>query len=218
MVLNDERKDVNIYEMIKMIHYPEMNRLLNLKLQEYKNGEFKKCIDEYDQKKEYYCKSLCRDTWDQEQKSGKKIYPPLYWFELTKYKENDWSMTIIDPWPPKYMPYYAILPTDIISRMTEALIDQNKLITWNAAYSKSMNKKVDVKFVRFATNHIIGSVRENFNGFSEEEAEKKVTYEGNLDMTYKLFFLLLERHPDLVNTFVKEFVAKALPVIKKREG
>ncbi|NIM11578.1 MAG: hypothetical protein GTO45_05745 [Candidatus Aminicenantes bacterium] len=215
----DETNDVNLYTLIELVKIPEFNRYLRLKVDDVKNGTLNKYAVEYKKKEDKYNEELFIRIRDQQEEAGEEEYPPLYWFELTRFRLWDWGITILSPWPPPYEPYYNVVPRDIIRRITASFpVDPDMVITIKALQSKEVDKKVDLQFVRLSSNHIVGTVRENLDDWQEVFNGDRDVLEKDLDAAFRLFFYYLHKYPDLNKEFMQRYIKKMIPKLKEMEA
>ncbi|NIM11577.1 MAG: hypothetical protein GTO45_05740 [Candidatus Aminicenantes bacterium] len=212
----DVSKNISIYELISLVHIPEVNKIIESALEELKRGTFSPCILDYESKKKYYYQSLFEDLnpgeGDSEGSDG------FYWFELTQFDEWQWRMTYIDPNPPSHMHYYQVLPRDVIDGMAHTLVNPDKVITMKAVHSKSLNKKVDLQFVKFSPIHMFGTVKQTAEVRKNKGKKRGVSLEGDLEMAYRVFFDYVRKFPDLSKEFIQDFLTNMLPQLKQMEA
>jgi len=212
----EDERDANLYRLIQLIQIPEFNKLLLLKLHELKDGSLKREIDAYKGKQAYYYKKLC---WDLRRKRKKRFKntgrPPLYWFELTKFAPADWGMTRIDPWPPAYEPFKEILPEMVFSLFTLTPVHPGKAIEASVRLPAPQWKKLDLQWVRYSSNCVMGTVCENMDDLQTLLAEEKQWLRGNGGMEtgslYRLLFHHIRSRPQVAESFINRFMAEILP-------
>jgi hypothetical protein len=211
-------QDVNLYELIRFSHVPEVNRIFSLKLEELKNGELEENIDTYKSRHEKYFQAMFTGFSRREKKLEKKGYPRLYWFDLSKFASADWGMTRIRPWPSPVEPYYIILPEDIINCITTFhCVDPDRVITLEAVPSVLSGKKVDISFVYSSSNHLFGTVRENISDWEYQFTGDDHDLTMDQGLVYRLLFHFLYKFPEMKEAFIKLYLGGLLPVLKKHE-
>jgi hypothetical protein len=210
----DVSKNISIYELISLVHIPEVNKIIESALEELRRGTFSPCILDYESKKKNYYQSLFEDLYPGEGEGS----DGFYWFELTQFDEWQWRMTSIEPKPPPHMHYYQVLPRDVIDGMAHTLVNPDKVITMKAVHSRSLNKKVDLQFVKFSPIHMFGTVRENLDDWQEVFNGDRDVLEKDLDAAFRLFFYYLHKYPDLNKEFMQRYIKKMIPKLKEMEA
>jgi len=218
--MTEEVKDkhVNIYELVEHSHVPDFNRILALKLEEIKSGVLKADIEAYKNKVNLYKGVLFGRAGSGLKEGNEDRYPRLYWFELSKFAEDDWGITIIDPWPPPFEPYYEILPPDIIQAITLVPVALGLLVGSDAVPSFWLNKKVDLRYIWCSSNHIVGTVRENISEWEQGLESGIISRDAGVEFLYRVLLRVLSRHPGLETEFMQDYAAEMLPKIKKIIG
>jgi hypothetical protein len=198
--------DVNLYELINLVRVPEINKIFALKLKELKQGELKKCIENYQRKQAEYMKKLFTNRLQQEKEGGKEGKPRLYWVELSRYVGMDWGITAIIPGPPPHEPYFLLLPQDIINRITQITdfpINPDKVNTLESEVSELFDRWVDLEFVRSSSNYLFGTVRGSIVDEQQKNNGVRFSIENEVKMVYREFFSYLDRDPQLKEEFFK---------------
>lgn len=211
-------QDVNLYDLIRFSHIPEVNRIFALKLEELKTGELGECIDAYKSRREKYFREMFTDFPRQEKKLEKQGSPRLYWFDLSKFADADWGITRISPWPSPVEPYYIILPEDIINCITMYHdVAPDRVINLEAVPSVLSGKKVDISFVYSSSNHLFGTIRENISARKYQFTADDDDLTEDQGLVYRLLFHFLYKFPELKEVFIKLYINSLLPVLKKKE-
>jgi hypothetical protein len=211
------KRDINLYEMIDLIHVPGVNRALAAKVKEWEEQGLAACEEEYERRRRHYYKKMCSPSVDEilsAFKSPKDTMitsfassTQLYWFELIQYEEWQWRMVHLEPQTPFYNHQYKILPMDIIERMAETPVNPDQVVTMKGIRSPSLKKKMDVQFVRYSSTHIFGTVKEHTG------PSARVCWEGDLETAFQTFFKFKNILPHQVNGFVVKFMANLPPEI-----
>jgi hypothetical protein len=94
--------DLDIKEMLDLIHVPEINRALAEKMEEWKGDGFRSFLLEYQQQLERYFINLYEKPLKKMQTTGEDKKARLYWFELLQYQVGDWRMQRFHPWDGYY--------------------------------------------------------------------------------------------------------------------
>lgn len=211
MLYKNMNKDVNLYDLIDLVHIPGINRVFASLAARLKIGDLQPCIDAYQRKERMYYEELFINNY----RAGQN--PPLYWFQLTQYDAWQWRITHMAPTPENSLLRHEILPRDIIERITRELVDPDKIITMKAVHSNSLNKTVDLQFVRYSSSHILGTVRENPDTAKVQHNENRVTLEGDMELAYRVFIHYTQKFPGLNKFFIQGFLKQVLPTLMEME-
>jgi hypothetical protein len=210
-------QDVNLYELIKFSHVPEVNRIFALKLEELKTGELGERIDAYKTRHEKFFQEMFTDVSQREKKLEKKESPRLYWFDLSKFAAADWGITRIRPWPAPGEPH-LIIPEDIINCITMYHdVDPDRVITQEAVPSVLSGKRVDINFVFSSSNHLFGTIRENTGDYQYQFPEDDYDPDKEQELVYRLLFHCLYKFPEMKEAFIEAYFDRLLPVLKKHD-
>ena len=211
MLYKNMNKDVNLYDLIDLVHIPAVNPVFASLLERLKIGDLRPCFDAYQRKMNIFYNHLFINHFQAGQN------PPLYWFHLTRYDTWEWRITHMVPTPENILLRHEILPRDIIDEITRELVDPDKIITMKAVYSNSLNKTVDLQFVRYSSSHIFGTVREKPDSAEDLYNENRVTLEGDMELAYRIFFHYMQKYPGLNNFFIHGFLEEVLPELMEME-
>jgi hypothetical protein len=202
-----KRETTDIHELIELLHVPVVENRLHLKIQELKSSEYENKIKLYRQRVETYRRVLFEN---QAQKPGneEKDSSPLYWFELTKYKSNDWRVTRIDPEPPPFFDILEILPDDIIKVIDLSLTNPDRVESRRDITSHLFGKRYDLEFVRCSANHACGTIRETAASMEKRHRDNAYTENEKLDIAFNMFFSYMRKFPSVREYFFNEFFSK----------
>lgn len=207
MIYKNVSMSSNIFELINWVHVPEVDKIFSEVIEEIKSGELKHCLDEFEGKLKKYYDTLFVNSEKQE-------YETFHWYELTRYREWDWRMTVLRPYPPPDTPPYEVMPRDIIAKITESLVNPEKTISLQGTCSQSLNKTVDLKFVRVSDNFLCGTVglleKDNLSGKSKY-TKGGITLDGDIDTAYRVFSHYTHKYPQIREQFIREFNETMLP-------
>jgi len=95
----------------------------------------------------------------------------FFWFVMTRYRYWEWHTTEMEPDLPRSMHRLEILPNDIVDCMADSQVDPGKINHLEAEYSSQSNRFYDLHFVRFSSNTLFGTVRENIKRKQEVYAQ-----------------------------------------------
>jgi hypothetical protein len=201
MVFRDKKSDLDILQLLDMAHVPEVKTLLQSELKRIKGGGFKRHIDEYWEQKKKWMEELFNSPRQTVEITAGKVPGNLYWFELTEYSYGDWRMTNIQPEPPLYSQPYEVLPRDIIEKLADSLVNPEEAAAMDRVRSDLMDKDVDLRFVHYSSNFIMGTVRDselrpqNFDGLKKDK-----------ELAYRVFYNYFQKYPDSCIEFIREFL------------
>jgi hypothetical protein len=209
--------NIDLYQLIDMVHVPAVNREIAETVTKWlEKGIAEAEIKEYYRRKsEYYDKLYIgpRQRLLEEQKDGLTVEPSFFWFELQRYDEFVWRILYMVPFEEAYNHQYEILPTNIIEKIAEFLVDPEKVITMKGVRSTLLDKVVDVEFVRFSENQVFGTVFGTVNGQGPVETR----WDGDLDTAFQAFFDYRNKFPEKVLDFTAEFTENLMPALLEEE-
>jgi hypothetical protein len=210
--------DVDLYRLIALSKAPEYSRLLWLKLEELQNGLLKGDIEAFEEKKRYYYDKLLGCIGMESCINNGRPQP--YWFILTKFAPNDWGMTKIDPWPPPYEHFKEVLPPALFDKITRVPVDPDTVIGASMVTPDLLRKKLDVLWVRYASNCVMGVVRENIDEWKRLMKEGKDVLESDPVLKgaayYNLLFNLMRRDEEVAKSFINAFMTEMRPQLKAK--
>ena len=138
--------------------------------------------------------------------------PRPYWFMLSKLKPDDWGLTNL--YPP-YLPvdtHKEVLPPSLFNKITDTPVDRHRVIRDTLVTPKPLEKKVDVLWVRYSSNCVMGVVRENIDEWIYLLRKKKEFLEANPNKKkaayYHLLFHHMRKHPEVAKSFITTFMSE----------
>jgi hypothetical protein len=138
--------------------------------------------------------------------------PQTYWFELSKFMPDDWGVTRVYPPHPPVDTHKEVLPPSLFDRITDTPVDRRKVIKDTLVTPDLLEKKVDVLWVRYSSNCVMGVVRENIDEWLELLTEKKDFLAANPGKKkaayYHLLFHHLRKHPEVAKSFITTFMSE----------
>ncbi|MCP4157188.1 MAG: hypothetical protein GY757_56275 [bacterium] len=163
--IKDPNKEIDMNELLELVHVPEVKETLFFEFAKLREGILKERIENYYKKRDEYFKELLGEPMTiQEASTARHFGPVPRWFELSRTSEGHWSTNKIIPSPTSMHQYYEILPLDIVDMITEeAPVDIDTVVTRTALYSQHRYRQYDLKFVRASSNHLYGTVQENWD-------------------------------------------------------
>lgn len=204
--------DLNLYEMIDLAHVPEVNRELADKLQKWLDEGGRSIASDYDNMRKKYLETLFLGPilcFIGENKGSLPPKPPMYWFELVQCDAWRWRVIKMEPQDAVCNNQYEILPTDIIERMSESLVDPDRVVTMKRVRSTLLNKTMDLQFVRCSSTHMLGTVK--------ERTPKRDWREWDVEADAELFFDFRNRFPEVVDDFVRDYMTRIEPNLSSSE-
>jgi hypothetical protein len=231
-------KELDIHELIQLAHVPEIRDILALKMEEIKSGETRDYLENYRRTRDMYRQQLYkdvvrrdkeknhRDNRDSRKKTGKHtgdmehldVEEALFWFVLTRYRDWEWHATELESELPFPVPRSQILPDDVIERMADSEVDTGKINTLEGVYSMHKKCFYDLRFVRFSSNTIFGTVAENFRRKQEFYEEIGVSREVRKEQALEILLYGMDHYPHferLVTDMVLDFV---VPYMKAEDN
>ncbi|MCP4215097.1 MAG: hypothetical protein GY765_10585 [bacterium] len=145
----NKRRDVNLNELFRLLHVPVFNEKMNTQVTAWESGAAgaklaQSIIGTGRLKKQLFDKR-------------REEVPGLYWFELTCYRDNEWKLMDMQPTPG------GVLPGDIVNeavivRMTDELIEPDKVISVENESFENLSKAVTLHFSRLSTKSLVGTI------------------------------------------------------------
>ncbi|MDD1648740.1 MAG: hypothetical protein LUQ42_05590 [Methanomicrobiales archaeon] len=204
-----QRDTVDINELIDLLHVPEVEKRLYLKIEELKSSEYENKITLYKQKVENYKNILFKNKKQHDTLAIEEGQP--YWFELTRFKGCQWQVTRLEPEPPPYLDILEIIPPDIIKLIDLSLTDPDKIESRCNILSTTFNITYDLEFVRCSANHAIGTICETCRtpqSMGIKLHEKAYLENNHIDFALKSFFSYMQKIPTIRTYFLNEFFSK----------
>ncbi len=215
----EEWEIVTLYDLIALSKDPLYNRLLFLKLGELQSGLLSDDIRAFEDKKEYYKEKLRRCIGMEDCiKNGR---PRPYWFVLTRFAPGDWGMTKIEPWPPAYEYFKEVLPPELFRRITGTPVDPDTVVEASIKMSFPLRKHLDILWVRYSPNCVMGVVRQGIDEWKHLVTEQKDRLEEDSKLKgaayYNLLFDLFRRDEGVAKVFINRFMTEVMPLLKEKE-
>jgi len=223
-------KELDIYEFIQLCHIDEIKKIFRLTMEQVKTSKAREYIESYRTRKNNCRRELFEDVLKKEKKKnkGKKKNkkemflveePPLYWFVLTRFKHWVWHLTEIEPEPPDYIQALGILPNDLIMRMTnlDYAVNPDKVESLDAEYSQELGNFYDIRFIRYSSNTLFGTVRQNIRRKEEEYAKYDISPEQKDETAFKIFDYVMTEFPELKRKFVDMMFDSGVRVVDAQE-
>lgn len=205
----NKNDSINIYELVKFSHIPEINFSLRETMEGIEDGPLTEIVGNYYKKVENYRRTLYMEPVMEGAKNFRSAYPMLYWFECSTFTNGDWGLTKFAPSPGKVDPYESIMPQDVIDQIKDIPVNPDEVVLFNDVYSPTSRRYMNIKAVKLSPIHICGTARLNIEGYeqlltnhgkvSREELEAKP------ELAYHAFLYYLHNVPWFAEEFVREF-------------
>lgn len=216
----NREKEINLRDVIDTLKVPEINKLVFLRIGKISSDiRWQRQIESYRRRVGEYFRELYESVYRRREQAGKDRYPVLYWFELSRFAESDWELTRMRPIPPPYEPYKELMSGQIIEKITSGFpVNPDKVVTLKTEPSGWLNRRVDLQFVRFSTNHLFGTVKENLDDWEGKFPGEPGMWETDIEMAHRVFFYYLHKFPSLAKEFIQFFIREMLPKLVKMEA
>jgi len=203
-------KEVDIHEFIECINVPEIKNIFFLKMEEVKAGPALEYIEHYRARKNE-CR---RDLFDNANNTEKREDEPgLQWFVLTLFRYSGWQITEMAPEPPYYISTATTIPIDIIEQISDSAVDPHKVITMEEVYSAKAVNFYDLQFVRFSSNNLFGTIRENIRRKDEMYAKMSIPAKNRMELALAVFHIILKEFPPIAKMFIDGMLDLGLELI-----
>lgn len=200
-------KELDIYELIELSHVPEVKDILALKLNEMKASQTRQFIENYREKKAFHRRTLFDDIVRQDKESS------LHWFVMTRFRYFTWHITEIVPEPPSYMPMKNFLPHDIIEEILDSPVDPDKVHSPETVYSANARSFFDLRYVRYSTNNLFGTIRENIARKDEMYRKVNIPTENKRETALNVLFECIDNHPGVAKMFIDGMLDIVIPYL-----
>lgn len=201
-----KRETIDIHELIELLHVPVVEHRLHLKVEELKSSEYENKIILYKQRVATYKRILFESKVKTSNENEKSTQP--YWFELTKYRDDEWKVTRMEPDPPPFCDILEIIPDDIIKLVDCSLTNPDKVESMRNIPSSIFQKHYDLEFVRCSDNHAVGTICETPVCAEKRYQDKAYIENEKLDFALRLFFSYMQKFPLIRDYFLNEFFSK----------
>jgi len=151
MLFKDVEKDVDLLKMLRYERLPKIKKEMRRAVRKLKKGALKKSIAALHETRARYFSQLYE--------GNREVGGDFYWFELTRYQPLEWRISRLLPAPPPLVPPAAILPRDIIDRITDSLINPDESVTMTVVPAVPLKyKTVELCFIHYSSNYIFGRI------------------------------------------------------------
>ncbi len=215
-------KGVNLNRLTAISRLPGSRDLLMTELGKLITGDLAKDVGEYQARKEHYKKAMLRRIKTYGSAGGDSPGPS--WFALTRFVPGSsapeyWAMTSIRPNPQAFEPAGEILPPSLFHHLIDTPVDPDRVMGDTLVAEKHLHKTVDVLWIRYSPNCIMGVVRENIDCWKAVSAGKVERIgdhsRGKLFADYHLLFHRMRSHPEVAESFIDAFTTQLLPKLKE---
>lgn len=221
----DVERNANLLDLIRFSRIPRVREVLAKQLKKGGNKGGRQLIMDFEKSKALYRETLFVRHFQIRGKKRRKQPPPVYWFELTKYKakegdderDSEWRITQLLDSPHsavKYweVPPYDILPRDVVKEITKNRMESGKVITFEGIKSKRTGNTMDVSYLWHSDSFMMGTVIHR-KRLQPKAASAKSPVQGvkpDKENAYRQFYTKSRNNPEEVQAFKREFMLKWL--------
>jgi hypothetical protein len=219
----EKNQELELMDIFEALSIPGLNEIIRYKIKELKeNPRFAALISAYKEKKRVFKDTVYDSYMRLSDKPGGdpgidnigSIGNRLYWFELVRYRRDNWNVYKLEPSPPPYYDRREILPCDIIDCVKDVPINPENVQTLSDVPSNLYGKSYDLQLIRFSLHYVCGSIRENRMSLEERHKKKRYSVNENLDNAYRVFFYYLHKFPEIRDYFFNELFGKIGPLLE----
>lgn len=212
MLYEDGIRDLDMETLVELWQMPGMAGEITAETERILQGACGRKVKEHKELTGTYFETLC-----EAEKKGKE---PLsfFWFELTRTMEEHWTVTDIKPHLPLYFPLYSLLPRDTIEELAGHPVDPRKVYRGDGR--GVMKLKMEIRFVRITTFHIVGVIHLLEDGWFTRNAKKHDGRGENIietDQAFRTYFYYAQRHTEKSAAFMKDFIRQWLSAREDQE-
>jgi hypothetical protein len=220
MLYKDENTSVDMKEMIRLWHIPEVQQVIEKETQRLMRGEIGHEAEKFGEFRNMYFKEMVEKETDTE--------GSLYWFELFRYNEGEWRIVNIKPMPPQGIQPYDLLDWELIRQITEEYPVKPEAVMEIIPHDLG-GQKNRVRFVRHSNSAVFGTyrlikktimavpVKEVTNGAKEKEVSE-VEIEIDESQSFRTIYKFLHQHPQEGEAFIRTYLQRQLPGVRKLEA
>ncbi len=199
--------EINYHELIDLIHIPEINLELAASLEAWGEKKEISAIDtEFDSSWAHYLDILFVSQLQQaaEEKDSISKLRNWHWFELIRTDDWKWDLKFVFPDVIYNFACRDILPADIIDRITDTLVNPDRVVTMKGVRSKLLDITVDLQVVNFSSSYIFGTIKNCSKGkpFDRRDPE----------MELKMLLTIKQFAPEEFAQHLKHFLPLFPPV------
>ena len=209
----------------ELMRYPEFNRIMAMAIGRWVSEEKTSEIEAYRRKREEFQEEAYWSLLLPEEKDRAVFYPPLYRFDITRYTENTWKVSFLDPLPPTHLPYFALLPSHV-ARVLAGRCGGNmdRLYEIVSHYPLQWNITVNFYVAQLSGNHVTGAFREQLDPLlygvlnrpgGPSKADLAVMTQK---FPYQVVLYCLDRYPEMQEPFYRAFHENLLPQLIEMEN
>ncbi len=221
-------KQEKIKELIELMNIPEFEKLINIKIEELKIILAKKVKLYYKLKNEFQGQN--HDGVHLLENGGLDRSKQTYFFELNRIEDAysrlgyQWILKKIEPEPD--IPIESLIPADIITTLGRHKTNPTK-IEFDEYYSEELQKKFDIKSIKYNDSRVFGTIRTLRNDKRNKESlleDKRDTItldvrqeEKESEKKYTELFRYMEKYPEIKEHIFTFFYMIQKPVIDNNE-
>jgi len=208
---------LDIFELTELMHVPEVCFELSMRMKLVKT-DLQDKVETYHGRHREIFQELYINCG-----GGDNVYPRLYWFELAYFKQNDWGLRTMFPWPtPVFEPYRMLLPESVMIFMADASVDADKVVEMKMEYPMPHYRRLNFRFVRYSASLILGTLQDDFSQLTDMVANLDKTdaesFKKDPTLAMRLWRYLMYTKPELTESLLERFVDKFLPTVKAMEA
>jgi hypothetical protein len=208
--------NIDMTEIMEMLSVPEIERNMYFAVENYKTGEYAQKIKLFKAKKKAMKQALFGSYPGENENIPNGLANRLYWFELGRFRRNQWEINILEPTPPPYYKESEIMPEDLVQMITNNPVDPDRVERMTGVRSQLYGRNYDLQFTLFSRYFACGTIRENQKAQEQRFKSQVFTWNEQWDVAYKVLFHYMERFPSLRNYLFKEFFNILKPAVDEK--
>ncbi|MCK5055994.1 MAG: hypothetical protein KAT34_05025 [Candidatus Aminicenantes bacterium] len=221
-------KQEKIKELLELMNIPEFEKLINIKIEELKIILSKKVNLYYKLKNEF--KGVNQEGLHLLENGSLDRSKQTFFFELNRIEDMyskigyQWILKKIEPEPD--VEIEDIIPSEVITMIGRHKTNPTK-IEFNKFYSKKLEKKFDIKSIKYNDSRVFGTIRtlrENKKTGDYQLKDKGDTItldvhreERETEKKYTELFRYMEKYPEIKEHIFTYFYMIQKPVIDNAE-
>jgi hypothetical protein len=176
MIIKDKGIGIDLFNVIKLIHVPSVNRELVSRMEEWRNEQFKDIDREYQEKRKEFYRKMYSEPLEALRAAGEEEKYRLYWYELQHYQETEWRTVNFEP-VTYYIHRYLILRSKIILEMAATKDRQGEIREMKGLQPMGNVCTIDLQYVFLSASHLLVAVKEHLTPYFKLMPMKGVVVE-----------------------------------------
>lgn len=209
---------MSLLRLEQLMRYPEFNRLMAMKTGLWVSEEKTAELEEHRRLRREFQEDGCRGLLLPDEKNTAVFYPPVYRFDITRYAEDRWKVSYLDPLPPTHVPYFALIPGGIAYALAERCrVEMNTLFEMVSDYPREWNTRVNFRVAMMSKNLVTGAMREDLDPILSGVLNRPGG-PSRVDLAVmakkfpvKVAMYCLDRYPEMQQPFYQAFHENLLP-------